>query len=51
MESKERSNFLDDLIVGQSRVLTDSQVASLWGEIDPQYSPDNAVAAVQSALL
>lgn len=50
MESKERSNFLDDLIVGQSRVLTDSQVASLWGEIDPQYSPDNAVAAVQSAL-
>lgn len=41
---------LDDLIVGESRVLTDSQVTSLWSGIDPQFSPDNAVAAVQSAL-
>ena len=41
---------LGDLNVGQSRVLTDSQIASIWGGIDPQYSPANAVAAVQSAL-
>lgn len=41
---------LDDLIVGQSRVLTDSEIISLWGGIDPQFSPDNAVVAVQSAL-
>lgn len=45
-----KSEHADDLIVGQSRVLTDSQVTSLWGGIDPQFSPDNAVAAVQSAL-
>ncbi|WP_227011624.1 chitinase [Paenibacillus lutimineralis] len=45
-----KSGALDDLIVGESRVLTDSQVTSLWGGIDPQFSPDNAVAAVQSAL-
>ncbi|WP_051775499.1 glycoside hydrolase family 19 protein [Paenibacillus tyrfis] len=41
---------LGGLNVGQSRVLTDSQIASIWGGIDPQYSPSNAVAAVQSAL-
>ncbi|MCG7408313.1 chitinase [Paenibacillus sp. ACRRX] len=45
-----KSEALDDLIVGESRVLTDAQVTSLWGGIDPQFSPDNAVAAVQSAL-
>jgi len=38
------------LTVGHSRVLTDSQVTSWWGGIDPQLSPDNAVSAVQSAL-
>lgn len=41
---------LDKLQVGQSRVLTDSEVTALWGETDPQYSPANAVAALQSAL-
>ncbi|MFD3259025.1 chitinase [Paenibacillus lentus] len=50
MKSEAKSEALDDLIVSQSRVLTDSQVISLWGGIDPQFSPDNAVAAVQSAL-
>lgn len=49
MTSEVNHEALNDL-VGQSRVLTDSQVASLWGGIDPQFSPDNAVAAVQSAL-
>ncbi|OAB35286.1 chitinase [Paenibacillus glacialis] len=33
-----------------TRVLTDSQITSLWGGIDPQFSPGNAMAAVQSAL-
>lgn len=41
---------LDQLQVGQSRVLTDSEVTALWGETGPQYSPANAVAALQSAL-
>ncbi|GKU77424.1 chitinase [Paenibacillus sp. L3-i20] len=41
---------LDDLAVGESRVLTDPQIQSMWGGIDPQYSPDNAVAAVENAL-
>lgn len=41
---------LDDLLVGQSRILTDSQITTLWGGIDPQFLPDNAVAAVQNAL-
>lgn len=41
---------LGELNAGQSRVLTDPQVTSLWGGIDPQFSPANAVAAVQSAL-
>ena len=45
-----KSDALDDLRIGQSRVLTDSQVTSLWGGIDPQFSPDNAVAAVKKAL-
>ncbi|UHA75781.1 chitinase [Paenibacillus sp. 481] len=40
----------DDLKVGQSRVLNDVQIQSLWQGIDPQYGPDKAVAAVQSAL-
>ncbi|TVX94008.1 glycoside hydrolase family 19 protein [Paenibacillus agilis] len=40
----------DDLTVGQSRVLTDAQVQSTWGGIDPQYGPDLAVQAVQSIL-
>lgn len=49
-ESEMKSEDLDELIVGQSRVLTDSQVIFLWGTIDPQFSPDNAVTAVQNAL-
>jgi len=48
--SEVKSEALDDVTVGRSRVLTDSQIASLWGGIDPQFSPDNAVAAVQNAL-
>ncbi len=39
-----------DLDVGQSRVLTDSEVITSWGGIDSQFSSDNAVSAVQSAL-
>lgn len=41
---------LGELNAGQSRVLTDPQITSLWGGIDPQFSPANAVAAVQNAL-
>ncbi|GGH30793.1 glycoside hydrolase family 19 protein [Paenibacillus segetis] len=41
---------LGELAPGQSRVLTDQQIISSWGGIDPQFSPTNAVAAVQSAL-
>ncbi|MFD0590302.1 glycoside hydrolase family 19 protein [Paenibacillus sp. GCM10027627] len=41
---------LGQLTAGQSRVLTDPQILSIWGGIDPQYSPANAVSAVQSAL-
>jgi len=44
------TNAADHLLVGQSRVLTDSQVASLWGGIDPQFSPDHAIAALHRAL-
>ncbi|MCY9513366.1 glycoside hydrolase family 19 protein [Paenibacillus apiarius] len=39
-----------DLGVGQSRILTDEQIASLWQGIDPQYAPDKAAQAVQAAL-
>lgn len=45
-----KSAVLDDLRVGQNRVLTDTQVASLWGGIDSQYSPDHAVGAVNRIL-
>lgn len=41
---------LAELNVGQSRVLTDEQITAQWGGIDPQYSPANAAAAVQTAL-
>ncbi|QTH43440.1 chitinase [Cohnella sp. LGH] len=36
--------------VGQSRVLTDADIESLWGGIDPLFAPDRAVDAVQSVL-
>lgn len=45
-----KSDALDDLLVGQSRVLTDSEVTSLWDGIDQQFSPDNTVTALQSIL-
>ncbi|MFF2888337.1 chitinase [Paenibacillus sp. NPDC057967] len=48
--SEMESEALDELRVGQSRILSDSEVLSLWDGIDPQFSPANAVAAVQSAL-
>lgn len=50
MKSDLHAGALDDLFVGQSRVLTDAQIASLWGGIDPQFSPDNAAAALENAL-
>ncbi|MCX7749502.1 MAG: dockerin type I domain-containing protein [Clostridia bacterium] len=40
----------NELKVGQSRVLTDAQIQSLWSGIDPKFSPDNAAASVQQAL-
>ncbi|WP_332262467.1 chitinase [Paenibacillus sp. GSMTC-2017] len=45
-----RNEALDEFIVGNSRVLTELEVTSLWGGIDPQFSPDKAVAAVQNIL-
>ncbi|MBH5319422.1 chitinase [Paenibacillus sp. GSMTC-2017] len=44
------SEALDERIVGKPLVLTDSEVTALWDGIDPQFSPDKAVAAVQSVL-
>ncbi|WP_240644604.1 chitinase [Paenibacillus paeoniae] len=48
--SEVESEAVDVFIAGSSRVLTDAEVTSLWGGIDSQFSPDNAVAAVQGAL-
>ncbi|MCG7407530.1 chitinase [Paenibacillus sp. ACRRX] len=39
-----------ELSVGESRLLTDSQIISLWNGIDSQYSPDKAEAAINAAL-
>jgi hypothetical protein len=50
MKHEVNSEVPEVSVVGQSRVLTDSEVTSLWGGIDPRYSPDQAVAAVQTAL-
>ncbi|MEF2243792.1 chitinase [Paenibacillus sp. IITD108] len=50
MKTGGKSDALDGMVVGQSRVLTDSQVTTLWGGIDAQFSPEHAVAAVQSLL-
>ncbi|UHA73377.1 glycoside hydrolase family 19 protein [Paenibacillus sp. 481] len=38
------------LPVGGSRVITDQQIQQTWGGIDAQYSPDQAIQAVTSAL-
>lgn len=48
--SEVESEAFEHLMVGQSRILTDSEITALWGGIDPLFSPANAVAAVQSAL-
>ncbi|TVX93670.1 glycoside hydrolase family 19 protein [Paenibacillus agilis] len=38
------------LPVGGSRVITDQQIQQTWGGIDPQYSPAQAIQAVNAAL-
>ncbi|WP_195573092.1 glycoside hydrolase family 19 protein [Paenibacillus sp. 1001270B_150601_E10] len=39
-----------DLGVGESRVLSDAQIAQLWNGINPAFLPDAAAAAIQTAL-